>query len=212
MKKTVFWENCKDVICAQSLQILGTPVKAFPPKNFVELVSSYPNVSKKAMTSFFQANLEKNCFVDVSKEVFQKEDECLFISGKKYSTALEVILRYLGSNQNAAAVWCYLDFSKKAVVHFIDRNGLFAEAYFLSDKEDSAIHLIQDENLSLFIPVVFTTDLSEVMQNVALRGGHYLQDYLATDTGDLLSKKSCKKSVPCTFSSTKKGPDKGDSL
>lgn len=212
MKKTIFWDSCKDVICTQAVQILGNPVKAFPPKNFVELISSYSHVSMKAMLSFLKANLEKNCFVDVSKEVFQKENECLFIYGKEHSSAVDVILRYLGDNQNADAIWCYLDFSKKAVVHFVNRNGWFAEAYFLSDKEDSAIHLIHNEQLSLFIPVVFTPDLSDVVQNVALRGGHYLQDYLATDTGDLLSKKSGKKSVQCADSTIKKGPDMGDSL
>ena len=212
MRKTVLWEGCKKEICTQALKILGSPVKEFPPKNFVEFISCYPGISKKAMMSFLKANLDKNCFVDASKEVYQKENECLFISGKGYSTALGVILRYLNQGNSAESVWCYLDIDKKAIVHFVNRNGWFAEAYFLSDINFSAIHLVEMENSSLFIPVVFTTDLSEFTQNVSLRGDYYLQEYLPSDIGDLLSKKSCKKPVINDEVTMMNGYDRGDCL
>jgi hypothetical protein len=212
MKKTVLWDDCKKDICTQALKILGPPAKEFPPKNFVELVSSFPTVSKKAMMSFLKANLDKNCFTDASNEVYQKENECLFISGKGYSTAIGVILRYLSHGNSAESVWCYLDIDKKAIVHFVNRNGWFAEAYFLSDANFSALHLVEMENCSLFIPVVFTTDLSEFNQNVSLRGDYYLQEYLPSDVGDLLSKKSGKKHVVNSDAEVKNGYDRGDCL
>lgn len=215
MKKTVLWDDCKKDICTQALRILAPPEKDFSPSNFVEFISSCSNVSKKAMMSFLKANLDKNCFLDVSKEVYQKENECLFMAGKDHSSAIEIILRYLRSSNsriNAEAVWCFLDFEKKAVVHFVNRDGWFAEVYFLSDVNFSAIHVLESESYSLFIPVVFTTDLSDVARNVSLRGDTFLQDYLPSETGDLLSKKSCKKSVVTEVKQVNSGYDKGDCL
>ena len=213
MVKTVIWDSCKDSLCAQAFKILGPPEKEFRSKSSVEFVSCFSNVSKNAMLSFLKTNLEKDCFIDSSLEVCPKENKCLFIEGCEQYAAIDIILRYLNCNKcSNAAIWCYLDINRQAIVHFVNRNGWFAEAYFLSDTEASAIHLVQNETLSLFIPVVFTTNLSEVEQNVFLRGEHYLQDYLPTQIGDLLSKKSGKRTNSNKEESGKKGRDKWDNL
>lgn len=215
MKKTIIWDNCKKEICTQAVKILAPPEKDFAPKNFVEFISSCSNVSKKAMMSFLKANLDKNCFLDASKEVMMKENDCMSFSGKGSPSALQVILRHLkffASGKNDRTIWCYLDTDEKAVVHFVNRNGWFAEAYFLSDVNFSAIHIVEYENLSLFIPVVFTTDLSGVAQNVSLRGNNYLQNYLPSEVGDLLSKKSSRKTTANNEQSVMCGYDKGDCL
>ena len=163
--------------------------KAKKAKNFLTYVFDTPmKVSK--MYDFFVEATKKHPTKDASEPVFELEDKALFDAS--VASAIDIILRHLkhlDQGEENKAHWCYLDAEKKAVVHFINKSGWYAEAYFLGEMELSFLHLVEDDfGHKALVPVMFVKDISEYKAKVAVTGGVYLQEYLPRETFEFLGK------------------------
>ncbi|MBR5599224.1 MAG: hypothetical protein IKW39_04210 [Alphaproteobacteria bacterium] len=166
--------------------------KAKNSENFLEYVFNMP-MSVTKLYDYLSKAVAKYAKNDVSEYVFQNEDDALF---DKSCSAIDIILRHLKELDlgTEKVLWCYLDTDKKAVVHFINKKGWYAEVYFLSQMEASFIHLVEDEaGHKTFIPVLFTNNISKQKDKVGVTGGICLQDYLPRTKYDFLSKKHGSK-------------------
>lgn len=146
---------------------------------------------------------------DVSTEVFQMEDKCLFSA--EQGEVLEIIinsLETLNCGKKLPALWIYLDDEKKAVAHFCFEKKWQASLFCRSSRDVSAIHLV--ENIG-FIPVEFKKDISEYLEEAHRAGDFYLKGYLPRDIGDFLSKKKGKPKT-CSEKHIGSSHDKGDFL
>lgn len=213
--KTVIWSDCKDVLADQAKRRLGAPCYKKKVENFVEFISSYPTITKKKICAFFNDVVMKPSLKDETEVVVASEDSCLCV--KMIVSSVDIIVRYLNilnTGGKINSLWCYLDRDKEAVVHFVNKCGWYAEGYFSCSKNFSALHFIREDSNAEFIPVVFSTDMSKVFQNVALNGGHFLQDYLPRDIGDFIPKNKSRgdKSNNSDSSKERVGYDKGDML
>lgn len=137
--------------------------------------------------------LEKGCLSkyvnDVTTLVTVAEDDVLFDCSS--GSAIDIICRHLRTRNNGGDVsghWCFLDTDRKAVVHFILKRGWYAEVYFVSDEESSALHITENEYGKNIIAVNFKKCISNEIKKASLSGGICLQEYLPRITGDILGR------------------------
>ena len=181
------------------------------PKNFAEFIASYAHCPLKDMNVFVERWLTNDRFKDTDVTHFAtlSEDLCLFRTHGTHTEALDVILRYLdtlNAGRGVPALWAYLDQEKKAVVHFIDRQGFYAELYCKTNDDFSVLHLLEHNGQKLFVPVVFTPEFSsEIIENTKACGSYHLQDYLPREKFDCLSKGGKKSSGQKDFKSINTG-------
>ena len=181
------------------------------PKNFVEFIASYSNCSDKDLLAFADRWLTNNRFkdADVTNYATFSEDRCLFRTHGYHAEALDIVLRYLNTlneMNKVPALWAYLDQEEKAVVHFVKRQGYYAELYCQSADECSVLHLLKRNGQKYFVPVVFSSMLpEEVISNTKSCGSYHLQDYLPREKFDCLSKGGRKSSGQKHFKSINTG-------
>lgn len=192
MIKTVMWSESKALFITLAGKSLGKP-KNGKPADFAEFIFSYPAVMQKKMYNFLFETARRGNLRDVTNETLMAEDCCLL--SIETATAIEIMLRHLktlNAGGRLKSLWCYLDTEKKAVVHFVNKGGWYAEAFFAANEDFSALHLLSEDGMNHFIPVVFAKDISKEVQKAGVTGGVFLHDYLPRVKGDLLSKKSHK--------------------
>ncbi len=186
--KTVTWSEAKELLTTLAVEKLGRLHKK--PANFCEFIVSYPTVSRKRMTDFLNTVVLDEKLEDVTSIATTAEDSCLFSA--ETATAIEIMLRHLNTLNTGGklkSLWGFLDDDKKAVIHFVNKGGWYAEAYFSSPEDFSVVHLMtSSRGEKFFIPVTFVTDLSKLATKVSLHGGVCLHDYLPRIKGDFLSR------------------------
>ena len=169
--------------------------------------------------------LEKACLkasvVDDGGRILSLENASLL--DPSFSTAIEIVRRHLkeiNAGSKDFSFWCYLDEAKRACVHFINKKGWYAELFILSELEASVIHVIDDKDGKLFIPVIFSKDISNEFKKVSIAGGRSLQHYAHRVSDGILrrrardSKGDTKENQAAAHPSclTKRTKDMGDSL
>lgn len=186
--KTVKWSDAKELLVALASENFGSVDKQ--PADFNEFILAYPTVSPKRIAALLREVITDEELADVTTETLSAENDCLFSASE--STSLEIVHRYLKTLNEGGKIrslWGFLDTEKKAVIHFVNRGGWFAEAFFSCPDDFSVIHMLKTENNSfLFIPVTFTSDLNKLLSADSLTGNFCLQSYLPHITGDFLSK------------------------
>lgn len=236
---SVFWEECRDYLApliskvfqASIGEIAGT-VSAKNGAGFFSpfFVGQFMNAADFGVidTAFCLNKLASfpRAFLALSKEeindlatylkehdktwqIIDLEDKCLYVSEK--SEALETVLRYLRVLKSGEKIplWAYLDHEKKAVACFVYDRGWQVRLFCKSEKECEALHWV--EHLG-FVPVVFTKDISEYLENVRLAGGFCLKEYLPREFGDLLSKKKMNRPENFSEKQLQRRHDRGDFL
>ena len=187
--RTVDWSDCVALLTILEMKYFGKP-KRQKNSNFEEFIKSF-TTNRKQMDVFLAKNVNRHIFADYTERTKAIEDACLF----SQAPALDIIcrhLRALDSGKELPTLWCFLDEERKAVVHFIYREGWYAEAYFTCDTDFSVLHLLEGEDEATFIPVVFSDDIARYVA-LAERGGSYLlQTYLPRESFQLLSKRGGK--------------------
>jgi len=190
IKKTIPWnEDIRALFNKYArLQKSGLPPMA-EPGNFVEFIANVP-LSCQDM-AIFLAKVTKHAKlkdIDVTKVTVKKENCCLFSTRGVLYAAVEIILMYLLSEGNVPC-WCYLDEDKKAIVHFVHKDGCYAELYCLCSDTSSALHLISYKDKDFFVPVVFMPQLGDdLIAKTEEAGGYCLQQYLPREKFNCLSK------------------------
>ena len=187
--KTVTWSDAKALLSALASKNLGRANNK-RPADFCEFVVSYPTVTRRRMVEFLENVVLNNQLSDVTSMATTAEDSCLFSA--EHATAIEVMLRHLNKLSTGGklqSLWAFLDDDKKAIIHFINKGGWYAEAFFCSPEEFSVVHLMtSSRGEKFFIPVAFVRDLSKLAAKVSLTGNFCLQDYLPRTKFDFLSK------------------------
>ncbi len=187
--KTVAWSDAKALVTALASQNLGRANNK-KPADFCEFIVAYPMITRKRMVDFLENIVLNKSLSDVTSMATVAEDSCLFST--ETATALEVVLRHLNKLNNGGklqSLWGFLDDDKKAVIHFVNKGGWYAEAYFSSPTEFSVVHLmLSSQGEKFFIPVTFVKDLSKLAAKVSLTGNFCLHDYLPRTKFDFLSK------------------------
>lgn len=208
---TYLWSESKSVFTA----ILNRGKRA---NNFNEFIFSYPLPKDKLFFELMKVS-ENYKLNDATDVTLLTEDSVLFDATN--DSAIDIVIRHLhtlNTGGKVQSMWCYLDSDKKAVVHFINKRGWYAEVFFLCNEDFSALHLIDDPENKIFIPVVFKKDISQEVKMVSLSGGKVLYQYLPRVTMEFLGKNSTKKGKGKNFSKNKKvthyqqGRDKQDHL
>lgn len=215
--KTLLWSECEGVLFFLARENLRRPKKG-NITNFAKFIRSFNTANIKNIASFLEKNANRHQFSDCSSMALISENATLFSC--EPASAMEIILRHLkilNSGNRLPALWFFLDGEKKAVVHFVNRKGWYAEAYFVCNEEFSVLHLLKNDNKTSFMPAVFAPDITPYVCLTEAQGGHCLQEYLPRETFQFLSNKSGKKkgkkgsSLP-TDSSLSVLKDKGDML
>ena len=157
-------------------------------KNFNEFVFNL-HLPANSIYSTLEKVCRRSDVVDDSDKVLKIEAEALL--DPSYATAVEIVKRHL-DNINAGneecCIWCYLDEAKRACVHFIKKKQWYAEIYFLSENEFSAIHVVEDGKY--FIPVLFSKDITKEFKKVSVSGGKFLQEYPLRVSDGILGRRS----------------------
>lgn len=184
IKTTIEWSN--HGVFFQKLG-KGLSKKA---QDFNQYVFNLPmSVNKGKMYGFLQNIADTYVKSDVSESVFKKEDNTMFDSSTPF---IDVVLRHLKNIDQGGEVkahWCYLDSEKKAVVHFVNKLGWYAEVYVLSDTEASYVHLFEDDfGHKAVIPVLFTKNILPMKEKASVTGGVFLHEYLPRQTVEILGK------------------------
>ena len=191
--KTIMWSDAKGVVVSLASKNLGR-AQNDKPADFNEFIVSYPAVSRQRMSDFLNRIVLRNALKDVTNQSTHAEDSCLLDAST--ATSVEIMLRHLqtlNTGGKIKSLWAFLDTEKKAVVHFVNKKGWYAEAYFSSPDEFSVLHLLEaPDGQKSFIPVTFTQDLSKLMSKVGRLGGFCLHDYFPRVKCDFLSKKGRK--------------------
>ncbi len=213
--KTIQWSDSEETILALAEKCLGKP-KNGKPRDFVEFISAYPAVDYKRMVAFVEKVVQRHTLADITSMAAISEDSCLFSFSSDSPTALEIILsslRVLNTGGVLPSLWCFLDCDMKAVVHFVNKTGWCAEAFFLCNEDFSVLHLINDGKDTHFVPVIFTTDISRLAAKASQNEDSYLRQYLPRDLYSFLSNKSGKKKISTSQEKSKTVVhDKGDLL
>jgi len=196
-------------LCAR-MSKLGEAKNAHP-SNFVELIAAYENCSYQDLVSFAKRWVMSDRFkgADVTRYATLSEDRCLFATHGTHKEALDIVVRYLdilNTTEKKLSPWAFLDMQKKAAVHFVDRQGYYAELYCQSIENCSVLHLLKNHGQYLFVPVVFVPELpKEVVANASL-DGVCLQDYLPREKFDCLSNGGKKSNGPKDFRNMDSNP------
>lgn len=191
--KTIEWSQSEALLKTLALQNLGRPQKG-KQADFAAFIRSYPDTKLSKMAVFLEGIAKRHDVSDVTSLASISEDACLFSCGP--ASAVEIILRHLqtlNSGGKVDALWCFLDEDKRAVAHFINQNGWYAEAFFLCNEDFSVLHLLEDNGNMLFLPAVFSRDISEQTTLAEAAGSVILQTYLPRELYGLLANKSGKK-------------------
>ncbi len=214
--KTVKWSDAKELISSRADRSFGRAKKG-KPADFNGFIVAYPTVTIRRMADFLNGIVLDDVLKDVTDEFLLTEDSCLLDAST--ATSIEIMLRYLrtlNTGGKIKSLWAYLDTEEKAVVHFINRKGWYAEAYFSCSDNMSVLHLlVSPDGEKSFIPVTFTSDLSRFTREVRLRGGFCLHDYLPRVKCNFLSKKGRKNESSASNKLENSGVerhDKWDSL
>lgn len=201
---TFNWERHWETLFPEVRKQCGKP--QFEPTDFVELFQAYPQKKLPKIKSLFE-NFINSCNLCTEEDVTLMscllENECLFSTEAAY--AIDIIYRYLtllNNGKELKASWCFLDEEQKAVIHFVYLNGWHAEAFFLSDDVFSALHIIDDKDKIVCVPVVFAHDISEQIAKAKDEGGFELQTYLPRELYSFLSKKGKRKVKAESFENT----------
>lgn len=190
--KTIDWSECETFLKALAQKNLGHPKEKI--NNFADFIHSHPDINLQKWITFLQNIVARKTFNDVTNIATISEDSCLF--SYQYDTATDIILRALrtlNTGGRLPALWCFLDEEKRAVVHFVQRKGWYAEAFFACNEEFSVMHLIEANNGLTFMPVVFTKDITVQSALVRDAGNIILHSYLPRELYSFLSNKSGKK-------------------
>ncbi len=191
--KTIEWYQSEALLKALTLKNLGRPEKG-KTKDFAAFIRSYPNTKLPKMALFLEGIAKRRDIADVSSLAFISEDACLFSC--EPSSAIEIILRSLRTLNTGGivnALWCFLDEDKRAVVHFINQGGWYAEAFFLCNEDFSVLHILEENGNVSVLPIVFAKDISEQIALAEAAGSVVLQDYLPRELYAFLANKSGKK-------------------
>lgn len=187
--KTIDWSESKKSLSASAVKCLDQ-TKNSHPLGFVEFIAGYISVSRKRMCSFLSDFVKNTPLRDVTKDVVQLENACLF--KPEHFSALDIIVRYLkllNTGGKIGVTWAYLDTEEKAIVHFVNRGGWYAEVFFDAKVPSSALHLIAIGDEKHFLPVSFC-NITKLRSKLFLSGNLTLQDYFPREVGDFLSKRS----------------------
>ncbi|MCM1323439.1 MAG: hypothetical protein NC218_04695, partial [Acetobacter sp.] len=190
---TIDWSECEVLLTALAKESLGRPRKG-KVNNFSDFIRAYAAIDLKTMESFLRDNGRRLLWSDNTSVALISEDACLFSC--EPASALEIVLRHLDTLNTGGklpALWCFLDEEKRAVVHFVNHKGWYAEVYCSCSENFSVLHLIDDEVRDVFVPVVFAEDISHFISLAEANGSYCLQKYLPRVTHDFLSNKSGKK-------------------
>lgn len=215
VSKTMLWSECKDIILPLAKLSLGKP-KNSKPANFAEFVTAYPSICYGRIRPFLEEVSLRKCISDITDIALVSEDACLFST--EPGSAMEIIsghLRILNSGGKLPSLWCYLDCDEKAIVHFVNKSGWYAEAFFSCNEDFSVMHLFNDGWANQFMPVVFTTELEKYKGLAIKEGGNCLRQYKACDLYSFLSKSGKKNKNQDLAKPPKKGAFpkiKGDNL
>lgn len=193
------------------------------PRHCVEFINSFANASAKDISTLVKRVGKNNQLkdADVTDVTTLAEDSCLFSTSGDAASALNIVLTYLkalNTGGRIPALWCYLDDDKRAVVHFVNRKGYYAELYCLVPDFPSALHLIDDDNRTFLVACVFTDQFStDLIKKVDEAGGCCLHDYLPREKFALLSKSGRKNNGKKSYAhmhQTKEATsyDSGDTL
>lgn len=186
--KTLQWSECGELLTALAVKNFGHPKKG-SVSDFADFIRSFA-ADRKQMAAFLDKNANRRSFEDCSSIATALEDACLFSC--EPASALEIISRHLkilNTGGKLPALWCFLDEECKAVVHFVNRKGWYAEAFFDCNEDFSVLHLLKNEKETSFLPVVFTKNIA----NYVSPAQGFLQTYLPRDAFQFLSKKGGKK-------------------
>ena len=209
---TCLWSESKSVFT----KVLNRGKNA---NNFNEFIFSYP-LPKDRLFSELLRVCENYKINDVTNTTLLTED-CVLFDPTDIS-CIDIVfsnLNSLNSGGRVKGMWCYVDSDKKAVVHFVNKKGWYAELFIKCNEDFSALHLIKDEDKKVFIPVTFKKDISQEVKMVSLSGGEFLHKYLPRVTLELLGKNSPKNKPGKKFHKTKRNEhtsnnyrDKDDNL
>jgi len=191
--KTIEWYQSEAILKTLALKNLGRPQKG-KQADFAAFIRSYPGTKLPKMAFFLGGFAKRRDVSDVTSLACISEDACLFSCGP--ASAVEIILRYLrilNTGGKVDALWCFLDEDKRAVVHFINQGGWYAEAFFLCNEGFSVLHLLEGDGNMFFMPAVFAQNISEQVLMAEKAGGIVLQTYLPRELYDFLANKSGKK-------------------
>jgi hypothetical protein len=189
-------------------------------KSFNELIFNMHHPVDNIYNTLEKACL-KSSVVNDSDRILSLENASLL--DPSFSTAIEIVRRHLkeiNSGSKDFSFWCYLDEAKRACVHFINKKGWYAELFILSELEASVIHIIDDNDEKLFIPVIFSKDISNEFKKVSIAGGRSLQHYTPRVSDGILRRRSrgsngeTKENQAAAYPSglAKRTKDMGDNL
>lgn len=213
--KTINWSECKDIILPLAGKCFGKP-KSGTPEDFTALIKAYPAVNRKLMLDFLAKKMQRKSIGDITGITLVSEDSCLFST--ESGSALEIIadyLRILNTGGRLPSLWCYLDTDEKAIIHFVNKSGWYAEAFFACNEDFSAMHLFSDGKETHFLPVVFTTNLAKYKEQAVRDGENCLRQYKPRELYSFLSNKSGKKKKKDTVPAVQRDlfpREKGDNL
>lgn len=191
--KTIQWSESEMVFKPLALKKFGR-AKSGKTTDFAAFVRAYPRVNSPKMAAFWAEIAKCNGLTDVTSMALISEDSCLFSCGP--ATALEIILRHLktlNTGGKVKALWSFIDDDKRAVVHFINQEGWYAEAFFACNEDFSVLHVLEENGGFSFVPIVFAKDISAAIAQAEASGEVFLQEYLPREAHDFLSNKSGQK-------------------
>lgn len=201
--KTLKWSECGALLTSLAREYLAPP-ETSQVNDFAEFIRAHSGTSCKQMDLFLQKHATKLLWDDHTLATRALEDACLFST--QPASALGIILRHLeilNTGGKVPALWCFLDDEQKAVIHFINNGGWYAEAFFDCPEDFSVLHLMKNDEAVSFVPVVFTRNLASYACLAEADGAHFLQDYLPREVFQFLSNKSGKKKTDTAPPKTK---------
>lgn len=189
--KTIDWSESKKSLSAFAVKCFGRTNNS-RPWGFADFVTGYISVSRKRMCAFLSDFIENTPLRDVTDDIVQLEDACLFQPDN--FSAIGIVVRYLkmlNAGNKFGTTWAYLDTDKNAIVHFVNRGGWYAEVFFDAKVPSSALHIIAIGDEKHFLPVTFGS-ITKLRSKVYLSGNISLQNYFPRELGDFLSKRTRK--------------------
>ena len=216
--RTFPWaENKKAIIDSAKKQFVLT-TEPTTMAGFHDLMDACRYIPNSDIYQFIKQVADKNRFIDDTKVITELENRCLLSSLPWEATALEIAfqpLTELSNGTHLPTLWYYLDDETKAVVHFVFHKGFYAEIFFESKVEASALHLIQTEREQFLIVAVFTPNMDAYREVADFEGGICLREHKPCEKFDCLSKGGRKSSAfeePKPNIPLVRTHDRGDSL
>lgn len=180
--------------------------------NFNEFIMAY-RASLFKLFDVVNRATSHDGITDFTNEILKKENDWLF--SREENSAIEIIIRHLNSLNNGdktMPTWCFLDCSKKAVVHFVNKKEWYAEVYFPDHVDSSFLHLVEQGNKNI-IAVTFAKNMNNAYVHTANAGGYFLHDYLPREKLDILGRnKSGRGKKTSSLAKQNHHKDEGDKL